>query len=174
MVTIYILKLEHDKYYVGKTTNIFKRLEDHISNSASVWTNTYKPKTIIGIHKNCDDYDEDKFTIRMMADFGIKNVRGGSFVTKKLPEDEINVITKMIRGKSNQCFYCGSDKHFISQCPEKKESDEIIICQDCDKEYDSINSFNTHFCAGLKCTKCGRKGHIKDDCFAKTKITSKS
>jgi hypothetical protein len=105
MVTTYILKLEQDKYYVGKTTNIFKRLEDHTSNSGSAWTKKYKPKSVLNIHENCDDYDEDKYTIKMMSDFGIANVRGGSFVTIELPTEEINVITKMIRGKSNQCFF---------------------------------------------------------------------
>jgi hydrogenase maturation factor HypF (carbamoyltransferase family) len=73
----------------------------------------------------------------------------------------------------------------IGTCPEKKEfeteeddseedynsveSDEIIVCEDCNKEYEDIEEFNTHFCTGLKCTKCGRKGHVKEDCYANKK-----
>ena len=35
MSTIYILKLEDNKYYVGKTKNINKRILDHYTNNGS-------------------------------------------------------------------------------------------------------------------------------------------
>ena len=40
MVFIYILELENNKYYVGKTTNPNFRLEQHFNNSGSHWTNS--------------------------------------------------------------------------------------------------------------------------------------
>ena len=38
MITIYILKLEHDCYYIGKTNNYSKRIKDHLNNSGALWT----------------------------------------------------------------------------------------------------------------------------------------
>jgi predicted GIY-YIG superfamily endonuclease len=60
-VYIYVLLLEEDKYYVGKTTNIKNRIDDHFTQFASSWTTKYKPVKIIEKIENCDNYDEDKY-----------------------------------------------------------------------------------------------------------------
>ena len=62
MVFIYILQLEKGKYYVGKTNNPQFRLESHFNSNGSEWTKMYKPKKVLEIKPNCDDYDEDKYT----------------------------------------------------------------------------------------------------------------
>ena len=64
-VTIYVLRLKESKYYVGKTTDIEKRYEQHVNGKASYYTKHYKP---ISIHEQFegDDYDEDKTVIRYM------------------------------------------------------------------------------------------------------------
>ena len=84
MVSIYVLKLENNKFYVGKSNNPIKRLEQHINNSGSIWTNQNKPINIIELIPNCDDFDEDKFTIKYMKQYGIYNVLGGSFCQVEL------------------------------------------------------------------------------------------
>ena len=62
MVTIYILELEEGKYYIGKTSNIDLRIEQHNELYGSEWTKKYKPINVLEIIKDCDDYDEDKYT----------------------------------------------------------------------------------------------------------------
>ena len=52
MVAIYCLRLEENKYYVGKTNHIEFRLENHIG---SEWTKKYKPISVENIWPNCDD-----------------------------------------------------------------------------------------------------------------------
>ena len=47
MVYIYILKLQSNKYYIGKTNNPNFRLEEHGSGKGSTWTKKYKPKISI-------------------------------------------------------------------------------------------------------------------------------
>jgi len=41
MTSIYILKLQDDKYYVGKTNHLNFRLENHFTGTGSIWTTKY-------------------------------------------------------------------------------------------------------------------------------------
>jgi hypothetical protein len=65
MIFIYVLELENKKYYIGKTTNPDFRLEQHFNFSGSQWTKKYKPIKILELKSNCDDYDEEKYTINI-------------------------------------------------------------------------------------------------------------
>jgi len=47
MVYIYILELDQNKYYVGKTNNVNFRIQDHINRNGSAWTKKYKPLKLI-------------------------------------------------------------------------------------------------------------------------------
>lgn len=127
MVTIYILKLKESKYYVGKTTDINQRLENHINNSGCAWTKLYPPIGIISIHENCDDFDEDKYTLKTMSQYGIDNVRGGSYVNIVLSTDQISAIIQMVKGGKNLCFKCGSSTHYITKCPLKNQKNKDTV-----------------------------------------------
>ena len=140
MVHIYILKLEDNKYYVGKTNNLSNRLKDHKTNNGSLWTQKYKPIDIYKIYEDCDDFDEDKYTIMYMEQFGIINVRGGSFSQIKLNKDNINIINKMFRNANNQCFICGSKEHFVNTC-SYKENNEIKMKKKSKEKCDCPASF---------------------------------
>ena len=59
MVTIYVLKLQENKYYVGKTTNPTYRLDDHFSEGGSAWTKKYKPISIHELQPDKPDTDID-------------------------------------------------------------------------------------------------------------------
>lgn len=92
MMYIYILQLEKGKYYVGKTKNPYFRLESHFYSSGSEWVILYKPIRILELIADCDDYDEDKYTLIYMDKYGIDNVRGGSFTTIELDKSTKNQL----------------------------------------------------------------------------------
>jgi cellular nucleic acid-binding protein len=96
MVFIYILQLQNGKYYVGKTSNPSFRLEQHFNAEGSSWTKKYKPISLIDIIPDCDDYDEDKYTIQFMERYGINNTRGGSFCEIKLSDTNISTLNQII------------------------------------------------------------------------------
>jgi hypothetical protein len=104
MLYIYILELESNKYYIGKTINPQFRLDKHFDGSASVWTNKYKPVKLIELISNCDNFDEDKYTLKYMEKYGIDNVRGGSFCQIVLNQENLNTINKMIKNSLNKNF----------------------------------------------------------------------
>lgn len=142
MVFIYILLLELNKYYIGKTNNPDIRLDSHFNSNGSEWTKIYKPIKVYELISNCDSYDEDKYTLKYMEKEGIDNVRGGSFSQIKLSDEQIKLINQMIKGASDKCLNCGESGHFIKDCIESKIQDYLknITNENISKEIFKINS----------------------------------
>ena len=133
MGTVYILKLECDKYYVGKTNNLRRRYIEHVSgNRSSAWTKKYRPIRIVNAIHDAHCLDEDKITVEYMMKYGIENVRGGPFVSIKLSQNTIDHINRRIRMASDQCVYCGSPDHFCTYCPVgpvNRDPNECKVCK---------------------------------------------
>lgn len=136
MVYIYIIQLEKEKYYIGKTNNPQFRLENHFNLNGSAWTKKYKPNTVLELIPNCDDYDEDKHTIKYMEKYGINNVRGGSFCEIKLTDNNVITLEQMIKSVTNKCYICGKDDHFANECRnitvKKEQIPTINLNEKCD------------------------------------------
>lgn len=166
---VYILRCENDKYYVGKSKNPEIRTANHFNNGGSAWTRLYKPLKILDIIPNCDDFDEDKYTKKYMAKYGIDNVRGGTYCQIDLDETTRNYLTKEINASQDKCHNCGKLGHFIKNCPMKSN----WVCMYCDTEFATKEEVASHVknCSDkLKCDLCKRTGHIEEHCFAKTDI----
>jgi len=191
MVCIYILKLQDNKYYVGKTDNFEKRYQEHLNGSASSWTKKYKPISVEQIFQNASPYDEDKYTIEYMSKYGINNVRGGVYITEALDSNEIYNINKLIWGATDCCTQCGRKGHFVKNCKFAKDVNGLEIyekvwtCDNCNKKYDDKSDCTTHekICKTKlnkktsktnlnkkSCNRCGRDSHNINDCYAKKDI----
>ena len=138
MVYVYILKLVKNKFYVGKTTNPLFRLNDHYNGNGASWTKKYKPLTLDKIIPNCDEYDEDKYTIKYMDLYGIQNVRGGTFTQIVLPTHTTEILSKMCRSANNRCFNCGQAGHFIKDCYAKNKIHRPNVEENTSEEVDCV------------------------------------
>lgn len=128
MLYIYVLQLQNDKYYVGKTINPHFRIETHFTNNGSEWTKLYKPIKLVELIPNCDHYDEDKYTYKYMDMFGIDNVRGGSYSTPVLDNCTINHLVKISNSVNNRCYTCGQYGHYANKCDTSNINKVLPAC----------------------------------------------
>ena len=96
---IYILKLENNKYYIGKTNNVGEMYKNHSKGIVRIWTKQNKPISIIRTINNTSPFDEDKYVKEYMTYYGIENVRGGSYNQIKLSEENIRFLEKKLNIK---------------------------------------------------------------------------
>ena len=187
MVYVYILRLQSHKYYVGKTQNPMFRLTDHFSQDGSEWTKIFKPLSVERVISDCDDFDEDKYTIIYMSKYGMENVRGGSFCSRTLDSATKKVLKKMIKTSDNKCYTCNKPGHFSRDCPQKN-IDLTVRCEicgvdSCDKVciYIETSKTDMFLCTDCEevfrvkqfCVRCGRQGHYLENCYARRNIFGK-
>ncbi len=150
MSTLYVLLLEKEKYYIGRTYDLDKRLIDHSNGNGSEWTSLYKVIKVIEIIKNCKPQDEDAMTITYMTKYGIENVRGGTFCNIILSKDTIKFLEKMINTQTLTCYNCNEKGHYANDCKIRKNIESVT------------------------CYKCGKKGHYANKCFEPKQITKEN
>jgi len=73
---IYVLKLVEDRYYVGRTINIFRRIQEHFTGVGSIYTKKYKPLKVIEVEEETTTDDERKMTFKYVEKYGWGSVRG--------------------------------------------------------------------------------------------------
>lgn len=134
MEHIYILRLSTGKYYIGKTKNVDKRWEEHISGNGSGWTKKYKPLSLIKSVVSTSHFDEDRYVKEYMEKYGIENVRGGTYSNMVLDANCIAVLEKEIRHSNNLCVRCGRGTHFVKDCYATTNSDGGAIKKETAKE----------------------------------------
>lgn len=127
MTTIYILECQDNKIYIGRTSNIDDRLSSHFSHKGSEWTKKYPPIRLIEEIDDSDNFEEDKQTKIYMANYGIENVRGGTYCMLELTENMKNILELEINTAKDNCLRCGRDTHYIKSCKNKTHIDGSLL-----------------------------------------------
>ena len=113
---IYILKLENDKWYIGKSDNPEQRYTQHKNSYGSAWTSKHAPIELFKIIENVSPFQEDAITKEYMSLYGIDNVRGGSYVRIELSQVQKDYIQRELWSMNNLCNNCGSSEHWVRSC----------------------------------------------------------
>lgn len=127
MSSLYVLALRGGKYYVGKTRSLERRMQQHVDGQGSAWTKKYPPVRVEKTMKNIDDFDEDKWVKIYMNQYGIANVRGGTYSNIQLTPTQQATLQAEIWASTDRCLRCGRDTHFVKNCSETHDVNGAII-----------------------------------------------
>ena len=121
---IYVLKLVDDRYYVGRTCNILRRIKEHFTDSGAIYTKKYKPLKVIEVEEEKTRDDEKIKTLSTMEKYGWEKVRGACWCcveikkpniekNKKIkPKKEIKIIPNEYDEKI-KFLYCIENENII-------------------------------------------------------------
>jgi len=121
--SVYILELQENKIYVGKTSNIPKRIGEHMNHSGSAFTKKFQPtgrslERLGNIQGDGDAAERDE-TLRYMYLRGIDNVRGWRYTQIHMTPEQVQDAEGNIREMFDLCRKCGMPGHFVLRCKNK-------------------------------------------------------
>ena len=114
---IYKMNLEDGKKYVGKTTDVDRRMDEHFSGRGSQVTRKFKPvsaKIVAEVPGYYSDVAEQAITEECIGKHGYQNVRGGTYTNSKTLRRSATIAVT--------CFNCGEPGHYANQCSAKTKS----------------------------------------------------
>jgi predicted GIY-YIG superfamily endonuclease len=119
---VYVLKLNNNKFYIGKSYNILNRIKSHNSNWVKAWgiVSQIKPLT-----PRLIDYEswERNETLERIFIHGFQNVRGWKYTQLELIDLNYKKdVFYEICEKKDLCRNCGEVGHFIKDCKNEKYS----------------------------------------------------
>ena len=106
-------------FYVGKSGNIPKRLQDHRAGAGTPFLAgcefTQVPLLTEGSKLDLESWERNE-TLRRMLEFGVDNVRGWMFTDLHLKAEDKRAAFQQICEKFDLCRRCGRGSHFRSEC----------------------------------------------------------
>ena len=115
---VYRLQLSNNKYYIGKSNDIKKRIFQHTQDGGSYWTRKFP--VIERLEPLTNSYNspfwELEETLENINNYGIDNVRGSFFSKMTLNRQDRILAAQLYCEMHNLCKKCGSNNHFIKDC----------------------------------------------------------
>ena len=125
--TIYKVNCENGKKYIGKTTDIERRIHQHIKGNGAKVTQKFKPKTYEIIDEVPGFFSSDAeqyYTEKNIKKYGYENVRGGTYTNSKtLHRTNNNQNEYHDEYDQDFCTTCGRNGHNYQSCYAKKDID---------------------------------------------------
>lgn len=120
----YVLKLENDKWWIGKTNFILRTIEDFKRGKGSKWI---IDNPLLSIEKLVFDIDPASLTLEYMKKYGWENVQGSSWYENQLnkytPVKILNYVNEQRKIKPNQDIPVEVDRNYLV-CVLKLKNDK--------------------------------------------------
>lgn len=117
---IYVLELQGGKFYIGKSSNILSRIQEHKDGKGCEFACNVVRRLVPHIEYT-DDFEswERAETLFWMSTQGVDKVRGWMYTTTHLSKEQRKHAFEQICERYDLCRRCGKAGHFISECTEK-------------------------------------------------------
>jgi predicted GIY-YIG superfamily endonuclease len=116
---VYVLALEQDRFYVGKTTRpLDERLREHFSKGNMKWTRQYPLVGTLPPLTYVNDLEswERAETLERIWLHGAARVRGWQYTSTNYTEADRSSIVTQICERKDLCRKCGNTGHLYSDC----------------------------------------------------------
>lgn len=157
---VYVLGLQGGCIYVGSTQDVLARLDEYKSNykkKCPRWVKNHPILKLISVIpvntlETKVEFKEEEVVTKMMMEYGIDKVRGGSYCNNVLTIPQKDELTRRLRMMNGQCVVCGGTGHFAVNCKNKKSDPSPKETEPPKKS---------------RCERCFRYGHTISKCWAK-------
>lgn len=149
---------------------LWSRFRRHRDGQGAEWTKLHGARRIVHVNLYAEMFDEDKLVLQWMVKHGIDKVRGGQWSRVRLPTYVVDDLQRSIWHAQRRCLHCGSDTHFVNQCPTvtRAHVTQHRPLPSCWSRL--LHRFLHHSHVASSCVRCGRSNHTADACYAKTNV----
>lgn len=117
---IYVLELAQGRVYVGRTSDMKRRIGQHMTGKGSAFSQAFPPTGILlprlGQVRGSEEAAERDETLRYMFLRGIPLVRGWKYTRVTMSGQEHQDAEENIRELFDLCRRCGHPGHFVTRC----------------------------------------------------------
>lgn len=171
MQQLYILLLGGGHYYVGKTVDLERRLDEHRRGECT-WTRMHGVVQLVETRLMRTGFDEDAVTKEYMAKHGVDKVRGGAYVKTELDADTVRLLQIELRSAADLCTRCGRPSHFVAKCFARRSADGTALTASPNRGGDGAAAVRPMprevRRAANQRARCGHASHVVADCYART------
>lgn len=106
-VSLFLLELEHGKFYAGASSDPVKALEEYRERLGVVsqWTQIHRPVRLREVIRVARVEDLDVYVRKWMLQYGVENVRGGSWSSVRLTDKDRQVLSVELP-RQGGCVVC--------------------------------------------------------------------
>jgi hypothetical protein len=123
---VYVLQLHGGFIYVGQSSNVDRRIHQHMNGQGAMFTRRHKPTGIVlprlGNINGAGDSGERQEVLLQMRLHGMQRVRGWKYVNDNLSMCEVADIKSNWIEMFNLCRVCMGEGHMASFCKKRKYS----------------------------------------------------
>ena len=161
---LYVMQLQHNKWYVGITENLERRRSQHSSGKGSTWTRLHPVLCIHDVSKVTEDSKvgaESKRVAELMWQHGVNNVRGAEHCnTWPFDKSDIDRLVHYL-GHHLELDYNEVRQRLESQLEQPSSEGRTVRLRRGQRSNAQHNLPPTS-----PCFRCGRSSHWESDCFA--------